>query len=137
MTTISHYTTFNEARIHLKDLLDAAEQGRPATVLRDSRRLAVVDAARLRDDLAKLTSPKVEAVAEAGGWSLFLPGVPVAADGGTFDEAVDEMIDALREYADDWADRLRLAPNHAGSWALVQLVTLSDNDQLRAWITGE
>jgi prevent-host-death family protein len=132
---MSHYTTFNEARIHFKDLLDAAEQGRPATVVRESHRVAVVDAARLREYLARLLN--VEAVAEAGGWSLFLPGVPIAADGGTFDVAIDEMIDALREYADDWADRLRLAPNHAGNWALVQLVTLSDDDQLRAWITGE
>jgi prevent-host-death family protein len=134
---ISHYTTFNEARIHLKDLLDAAEQGRPATVVRESHRVAVVDAARLRDYLATLSRLKVEAVAEAGGWSLFLPGVPIAADGATFAEAVDEMIDALREYAEDWAERLRLAPNHAGNWALVQLVSLSDDDQLRAWIAGE
>lgn len=134
MTTLSHYTTFNEARAHFKALLDAAEQGRPATVARESHRVAVVDAARLRDYLARLSSVKVEAVAEAGGWSLFLPGVPIAADGATFDEAVDEMIDALREYADDWADRLRLAPNHARNWALVQLVSLSDDDQLRAWI---
>jgi prevent-host-death family protein len=135
--TMSHYTTFNEARIHLKDLLDAAEEGKPATVVRESRRVAVVDAVRLRDYLARLGSLKVEAVAEADGWSLFLPGVPVATDGATFEEAVEEMIDALREYADDWAERLRVAPNHAGNWALVQLVSLSDDEQLRAWIVGE
>lgn len=134
---MSHYATFNEARIHLKDLLDAAEQGRPATVVRESHRLAVVDAGRLREYLARLGNMKVDAVAEAGGWSLFLPGVPIAADGATFEAAVDEMIDALREYAEDWVERLRVAPNHAGNWALVQLVSLSDDEQLRAWIAGE
>jgi predicted RNase H-like HicB family nuclease len=80
---------------------------------------------------------KVQAVAEAGGWSMFVPGVPVAADGASFEEAADEMVAALREYVDDWAERLRLAPNHAANWALVQLVGLSDDDQLRAWVTGE
>jgi len=134
---MAHYPTFNEARSHLKDVLDAAGEGRPVTVVRDACRLAVVDASRLRAQLAALPGIKVEAVAEAGGWSLFVPGVPVAADGASFDEAADEMVAALREYADDWAERLRLAPNHAANWALVQLVGLSDDDQLRAWVTGE
>ena len=64
-------------------------------------------------------------------------GLPTTYDGASFDEAADEMVGALREYADDWAQRLRLAPNHAANWALVQLVGLSDDDELRGWITGE
>ena len=134
---MSHYTTFNDARSHLKDLFDAAGEGRPVTVDREARRLAVVDAVRLREQLAALPALKVQAVAEAGGWSMFVPGVPVATDGASFDEAADEMVAALREYAEDWAERLRLAPNHAGNWALVQLVGLSDDEQLRAWVGGE
>ena len=134
---MAHYPTFNEARSHLKDVLDAAGDVKPVTVVRDARRLAVVDAARLRAQLAALPGLRVEAVAEAGGWSMFVPGVPVAADGASFDEAAEEMVVALREYADDWAQRLRLAPDHAANWALVQLVGLSDDGELRAWITGE
>ena len=71
-------------------------------------------------------------VAEGGGWSVLIPGLPVAADGNTFAEAIDEMIDALREYADDWQDHLLDAPNHVQNWGLVQLISLSDDDQLRA-----
>ncbi len=35
----------------------------------------------------------------------------MAADGSTFDEALDETILALREYAEDWQARLLDAPN--------------------------
>ncbi|MBO0805410.1 MAG: prevent-host-death protein [Nocardiopsaceae bacterium] len=131
-----HYDSYTEARTHLKELLDAAEQGRPATVRRDASTAMVVDADRLRRFLLDSYPSRAQAVAEAGGWSVFIPGLPVAADGATFGEAVTEMVDALREYADDWADRLRNAPNHAGNWGLVHLIALSSDDQLREWLAG-
>jgi hypothetical protein len=96
----------------------------------------VVRADRLRYALARLV-PAPQAVAEDGGWTLLLEGVPVAADGATFEEAVDELVLALREYAEDWNARLRLAPNHADHWGLVQLVDLSTDDELVAWIVGD
>lgn len=131
-----HYESYTEARTHFKDLLDAAGEGRVATVRRDSGRAAVVDAERLRHDLSLVRSVKAQAVAEAGGWSIFIPGLPVAADGATFDEAISEMVDALREYAEDWQDRLSTAPNHRDNWGLVQLIGLSDDEQLAAWLVG-
>lgn len=131
-----HYDSYSEARAHLKDLLDAARRGRPATVRRESETAAIVDAERLRHFLARVSPLKPEVVAEAGGWSVFLPDVPVAADGATFDEAIGEMVQALREYAADWQDHLLDAPNHRDNWGLVQLVALSDDDQLRAWLVG-
>jgi hypothetical protein len=67
---------------------------------------------------------------------VFLPGVPVAADASTFDDAIEEMILALREYAEDWQERLLDAPNHRNNWALVQVVELSDDTQLRDWLVG-
>jgi predicted RNase H-like HicB family nuclease len=100
-------------------------------------RAAIVDADRLREALADAVAFRPQVVAEADGWSVFLPGLPVAADGSTFDEAVDEMVDALREYAADWESRLRLAPNHANAWPLIQLVALSDDAQLRSWLLGD
>jgi predicted RNase H-like HicB family nuclease len=131
-----HYDSYSEARAHLKDLLDAAERGKVATVRRDSARAAVLDAARLRHFLATVVPSRAQVVAEAGGWSVFIPGLPVAADGPTFDEALDEMVQALREYAEDWQDRLLDAPNHRDNWGLVQLISLSDDDQLREWLAG-
>lgn len=131
-----HYDSYTDARTHLKDLLDAAEKGRVATIRRDSATTAVVDVERLRQFLAALIPSRAEVVSEAGGWSMFIAGLPVAADGATFDDAITEMIDALREYADDWQERLLDSPNHRENWGLVQLVSLSNDEQLRDWILG-
>ncbi|HET9257210.1 MAG TPA: prevent-host-death protein [Pseudonocardiaceae bacterium] len=125
-----------EARAHLKDLLDAAERGRVAAVRRDSARTAVVDVERLRHFLASVVPSRAQVVAEANAWSVFIPGLPVAAEGATFDEAITKMIDALREYSEDWQHRLLDAPNHRDNWGLVQLISLSSDDQLREWLVG-
>jgi predicted RNase H-like HicB family nuclease len=131
-----HYDSYTEARAHFKDLLDAAERGRVATVRRDSVRTVVVDVERLRHFLASIVPSRAQVVPEDGAWSVFIPELPVAADGATFDEAISEMIDALREYAEDWQQRLLDAPNHRDNWGLVQLISFSDDDQLREWLVG-
>ncbi|GAA1718054.1 prevent-host-death protein [Fodinicola feengrottensis] len=131
-----HYDSYSDARSHLKDLLDAAERGRPATVRRESALAAVVDAGRMQHFLVSVVPARAQVVAEADGWSVFLPGVPVAADGGTFDEAIMEMVDSLREYADDWQDHLLDVANHRENWGLVQLISLSDDQQLRDWLVS-
>jgi predicted RNase H-like HicB family nuclease len=131
-----HYDSYSDARAHLKDLLDAVERGRTATVRRESVSAVVLDARRLRHFLASVVPSRAQVVAEAGGWSVFIPGLPIAADGPTFDEAIDEMAQALREYAQDWQDRLLDAPNHRDNWGLVQLICLSDDNQLHDWLTG-
>lgn len=107
-----------------------------ATVRRDAAKTAVVDVERLRSSLASRSTPGAQVVAEADGWSVFIPGLPIAADGASFDEAIDEMIVALREYAEDWQERLLDAPNHRDNWGLVQLISLSDDEQLRDWLVG-
>lgn len=134
--TAAHYDSYSDARAHLKDLLDAAERGRVATIRRDAGKTALVDVERLRSHLAALLPSRAQVVAEGGGWSVYIPGVPIAADGATFDEAIAEMVAALREYSEDWQDRLADTPNHRQNWGLVQLVALSDDEQLTEWLTG-
>ena len=131
-----HYDTYTDARNNLKSLLDAAESGRVATVRRESSTAAVLDAARLRRFVSSVVPSRAEVLQEGDGWSVFISGLPIAADGATFDEAISEMVDALREYAQDWQDRLLNAPNHRDNWGLVQLISLSDDDQLRRWLVG-
>ncbi len=137
MATATHFPTLSAARAGFKDLLDAAEEGRSATVRRENRVAAVVDAGRLRSMLIETRPADAQLVAEADGWSIFLPGLPLAADATTFDGALDEMVLVLREYAQDWEDHLLHAPNHANNWGLVQLIALSDDGQLKAWLVGE
>jgi predicted RNase H-like HicB family nuclease len=131
-----HYDSYTEARNKLKNLLDAAESGQVATVRRDAVTAVVLDAERLRYFLASVVPSRAQVVQEAGGWSVFIPGLPVAADGATFEEAIAEMVGALREYADDWQDHLLHAANHRDNWGLVQLISLSSDEQLHEWLAG-
>jgi predicted RNase H-like HicB family nuclease len=131
-----HYDSYTAARNNLKKLLDAAESGQVATFRRDETTAAVLDAARLRHFLASVVPWRAQVIAEADGWSVFIPGVPIAADGATFEEAIAEMIDAMREYAEDWQERLINAANHRNNWGLVQLISLSSDEQLQEWLAG-
>lgn len=129
------YERVSEARTDLKKVLDAASAGTPVTVRRDTDRFAVVDADRLRHFLASM-APRAEIVNEGGGWVLLFPGLPLAAEGKTLPALYEDTIGVLREYAADWVDHLRQAPNHRDNWGLVQLVALSTDEQLLEWVTG-
>ncbi len=133
----TRYPSYSEGRAHFKPLLDAAHNGQVATVQRGANQtVAVVDASRLRHALAQLV-PGPVVTAEEDGWSAVLVGVPVAADGSTFDATIDEFIIALQDYAEDWQERLYLAPNRQQDWGLVQLTELSTPAQLRSWAVGQ
>lgn len=131
------YEGFTVARTNLKPILDTARSGRLVTVTRGPDVSAVVSAARLREFLAATVPSRARVVYEDGACVVFIPGVPVAAEALTFDEAIIEMLDGLRDYAEDWDSHLADAPNHAQHWGLVNLVRLSDDPQLRAWLLAD
>ncbi|WP_300406125.1 hypothetical protein [Nocardioides sp.] len=106
------------------------------TAVRDSERFVIVPAEQLRAELTRLLPSRAEVLAEGGGWAVIIPGLPVRGDGESFDSALDDAIQALREYAEDWNERLRLAPNHARHRAVVELVELSPDAQVRDWLLG-
>ena len=131
------FLSYTDARNRLKEVLDSANGGVPVGVESHGRRVVVMDMARLFELLAD--SPRLrgpEAVAEGGGWSVFLRGTPVAADGADLDEAAEEFVVALREYAEDWVERLRFARNHVQHWTLVHFVSLSSDADLTRWVRG-
>ena len=130
------YYRFTDARTHLKELLDAAEEGRPAAVIRQHRSTVLVDRPRFVRYLMALNAGRVELVPDGDAWLAVLADSPISAEGDDAADAIDELIDAMREYAEDWSARLRLASNHEQNWGLVQLVDHSSDDELRAWITG-
>jgi hypothetical protein len=132
--TSRHFPSYTAARTNLRTVLDSAQTGQVTTLDRDDERYVVMAAEPLRAELTRLRPAHAVVVAEGDGWAALLPGLPAAGDGGSLDEAVDDLIDALRDYALDWNDHLLNAPNHRANWALVQLVELSSDEQLRAWI---
>jgi hypothetical protein len=99
--TTRHFHSYTAARTNFRDLLNAAHAGYVTTVVRDRERYAVVDGGLLRAELAKLLPSRAVVVAEGGGWSAFLPGLPLAGEGADLDGALDDLIDALRDYAVD------------------------------------
>lgn len=134
VAAVSHFGSFTETRKNLRAVLDSAHAGRVTTVQRDAERFAVVDAGRLVAKLMVLRPASAVVVAEGGGWSAVLPGLPVHGDGATFDEAIDDLLEALCEYAEDWNDRLLDAPNHQDNWDVVEIIQLASDEQLRSWI---
>ena len=129
-----HFESYTAARTHLRGLLDAAHAGYVTTIVRERERYTVVDGDVLRAQLATLLPSRAVVAAEGGGWAAFLPGLPLSGEGDDLDGALDDLIEALREYAADWNERLLNAPNHRGNWALVTLTELSDDAQLKEWL---
>lgn len=133
---VRHFHSDANARNSFRAVLDAASAGLVTTIDRDNERFVVVSAARQRDLLVALRPSRAEVIEEGGGWSVILPGLPVHGDGDTFDTAVEDALEALREYAADWNERLHTVSNHRGNDVVVALVELSDDDQLRDWVLG-
>jgi hypothetical protein len=115
--------------------LNAAAERRPVVFHRGDQNFALLPAPLLRDVLRRAV-PAPEVIAEDDGWTVLLPGHPVAADGSTLDEALRDFVSALRDYADAWDDRLHRAPNHQHAAALIQHVCVSDDDELLVWASG-
>jgi hypothetical protein len=67
---------------------------------------------------------------------VVLVGLPAAADGRpTFSAATDEIVAALREYAQGREDHLLDVPNHRDKGELVRMIRPCDDDQLCGWLT--
>lgn len=128
---------FTQARESLKAILDSSERGGLSMISRPDRApAAVVNGESLRHHLASTVVPNVQVVNEDGAWAVFMPGQPLASEASVLEEALEDFVDALRDYAEDWEDHLHAAPNHRENWALVQLVDLSTDEQLTSWLTG-
>lgn len=133
---LTRYDSFSFARANFRSLLDTAGSGRIVLIRRAGGAVAVLSEEHVRSLLVSRVGSPVEMVFEDGAWEAFIPGLPLAAEATSPEVAVDELILALREYAEDWHDHLGRADNHAENWPLVELVGISDDDQLRAWAVG-
>lgn len=127
--------TATEVRRNWRAQLDRAKAQIPVAFSRGGDEFAVISVSLLQSALRR-GLPAPVAVAEDGGWTIVLDGHPIAADGADLDEALDEFIVSLNDYADAWIDRLHAAPNHQHAAPLVQLVATSSVAELREWVDG-
>ena len=105
MTQPRHFASYTAARTQFRAVLDAASAGLVTPLCRDDDRFVMMPAEELRAQLAALRPSRAEVVQEGGGWAVILPGLPVHGDAPSFDEALDDAMVALREYAEDWNDQ--------------------------------
>lgn len=131
-----HYETTRSARTSFEQVIDGAVRGSSVTVRRDGDSVAVVDATRYRRYLARTVTADVRLHQENGVFAMIMVDPAIAVEDEDYEALVADMLLALREYAKDWQDHLMIAPNHAENWGLVQLVELSDDTQLTAWLLG-
>ena len=64
------------------------------------------------------------------GWSVSVLGLPVAREGASANEATDKALEALCEYAEDWADHLHEASNNRDFGKLVSQLDAADRATL-------
>lgn len=133
MSIVADYGSFTDTRTHLKDVFDATSRGRIVTVGRDGELSAVVPVDRLRSYFFGAVSPRVTIASEEGRTVALMEGRPFVSEGATVDDALSDLVLSLREYAEDWEERLQRVPNHESNWALVQLVKISTDEQLVDW----
>jgi hypothetical protein len=132
-SAVVDYPTYSSARSHFKDILDATERGGSVTVSRDGQVSVVLQADRLRSFFSRAVSPRVELAREDDRVIALMSGRPFVSEGASVDAALADLIESLREYAEDWETRLQHAPNHRDNWALVQLIKLSSDEELVEW----
>ncbi len=133
--TVMEYQDVFDVSYRISEALEAAREGVPVSLVQNTRRYALVDVERLLTAFAA-ASPQARVVHDGGRWCLFVPGLPVLAEGPTVNDMLDDAVGVLREYADDWIDGLCEPEESDAQWALVQLVSLSDDEQLRGWLVG-
>ena len=104
--TVMEYQDVFDVSYRISEALEAAREGVPVSLVQNTRRYALVDVERLLTAFAA-ASPQARVVHDGGRWCLFVPGLPVLAEGPTVNDMLDDAVGVLREYADDWIDGLR------------------------------
>ena len=138
MASLLQFRKITDARDQLKAIYDSAEGHLPAVVQRDND--APVAVVR-RDDLTRALralcplDPKVQVHADSSV-SMWLDDLPVHAQGDSWEAAESALVDALRDYAELWAEDLRRYPNHEQFWGVANLTLLLNDHELRAHVFG-
>lgn len=137
-TGLGYQYKAREARDHFKLVLDAAERGDIAVVRREAP--MVVVRRDIYDATLEATAPfDVKSSIQSGQVSFWIDGMPVHGVGASLEEAENDFLDAIVDYAGLWIDELRHAPNHKQNASLVRRITMyaGDREELRRIVFGD
>ncbi len=134
----AHQFKSREFRDHQKSVLEQVERG-GVSVLRRSQALVVLPRQMIDSILARDAKFLVKSSVNTDQVALWLEEIPVHAVGVDLDQAEEEFLDALIDYADLWTKELRFAPNHAKNRDLVTRITMfaGDREELRQVVFSE
>jgi hypothetical protein len=136
MAPVLDYDKITDARRHLKDVYDVASANLSVVIRRDlDDSVAILPKSSILRALQALV-PLDQEVRFDEGVYVWLPGLPISADGPDFDDAIASLVEAMRDYAAAWLEDLRHFSNHEANWGLVNLVLLSEDDELVAHLVG-
>ena len=138
MGPLLEYTKITDARSAISEIYSTAERHLAVVMRRESDApVAVIH----RDDLKRALralcplEPQVRFSADEHV-SMWIEGLPVSAEGSTFESAGADLLHSLRAYSLTWVEDLRDYPNHKQNWGVVNLVLLSDDDELQVHMFG-
>lgn len=63
---------------------------------------------------------------------MWVENLPVHAQADDFDSATHALAAELVEYAEEWENELRFAPNHKGFWGFVRRIELAGSAEALA-----
>ncbi|MEX2324452.1 MAG: hypothetical protein WD576_01765 [Nitriliruptoraceae bacterium] len=128
---------FSKAKMSLSDVFDGVERGRPCLVQRrKSPRIAFIRADEL-DELLRLHYPFHSEVSRGddGTVSVWLHELDVYGRGTSLDAAIDDLLNEVEIYLDDWETSLKYAPNHSRRrWWVHRLQLADGRSELRTTI---
>ncbi|MEX2549233.1 MAG: hypothetical protein WD638_03320 [Nitriliruptoraceae bacterium] len=129
------YVGFTQAKSGLSGLFDELERGHGARVV--ERRKSPAIALTGRNELLELLSEKAPfstkmSRAEDGTVSVWLNELDIYGRGASIAEAVQDLLDEVDDYVEDWEAILHDAPNHQSrAWWVRRVQLARDPDELR------
>ena len=139
MGQLLEYRSISAARSAISEIYNTVEGHLAVAITRENDApVAVIRQDHLKKALQALCllEPQVR-FASDGTVSMWLDGLPVNGEGESFDVAGQGLIDSLRVYAKTWVEDLREYPNHKNRWDVVNLVLLSNDNEMRAFLFGD
>lgn len=130
---------FTDAVRGMSRLANEVERGEPLVIERRSSRFFMCSVEEVQDALrcCYRFSPEVF-FNDDDSVAIWLPELGLHGEGGTLEEAQDDLLDAVCEYIEAWQESLRHAPNHAARRGWVRRLQLAEGDDgLRAVVFGE
>lgn len=125
---------FSEAKKRLSDVYDRVGRTGIQVISRRRDQPVVLTTHRELSELLAEHFPFTTRTSRGGDGtvSIWLDEFAVYGRGGTIAEAVDDLLDEVEAYLDEWEERLHATPNHREvAWWVHRAQLARDRDELR------